>query len=183
MNRAHPSRAGDGPLLMRSTWRLGALCLAVLVSAGCKRTDEAALRTLLAEWVPLGDTVSFRAARGCAAGVFELVGTHMSSRLRVAQDAREAAMILKSRDQVAIDARRTSPDAALLALIEAERGIGMRMRIVGLEARECMDTDAEGHFAAALVDPRAVLLIDGAAGVLALMDPQDRVLIAVMGAE
>ncbi len=164
-------------------WRLGAFCAGMLALAGCKRADEPELRALLAGWVPLGETVSFSATRGCAAGLFQLVSPRIASRMRIARSVREAAIILKSHDQVAIIARRLTPDHALLQLVDIDRRMGMQMRMAGLEGRACMDRAAEAAFAAALVNPAAVLLMDRDTGVLALMDAEDGLVIAAMGAK
>ncbi|PVA11907.1 hypothetical protein DC366_02980 [Pelagivirga sediminicola] len=188
MSRARRIPAGARPPVKRARLRpaglcAGALCLAALALAGCKRTDEATLRAQLADWVPLGETVSFTATRDCAAGVFQLVGPRLASRLRSAGSVREAVMILKSRSQVAIDSRRLSPDAALLELVEVARAPGMRMRMAGLEGRACMDRAAEAAFGAALVNPRAVVIMDVERGILALLDADDALLVAAMGAQ
>ena len=103
--------------------------------------------------------------------------------MRIAGSVREAAIILKTYDQVAIIAPRLTPDEALLELVEIERSTGMKMRMAGLEGRACMDRAAEAAFAAALVNPTATLMIDRSTGVLALMDAEDGLLIAAMGTE
>ncbi len=161
--------------------RLGALCAAMLALAACDWTDEAGLRARLAGWVPLGETLSFRASRGCAAGMFGLVGTRIASRMPVAGTVREAAVVLKSRGEVAIDAPRLSPDAALTALIAEDRSAGMRMRLAAFEGRGCMDEATEAAFGLALRDPAAVVLMDASKGVLALLNGRDGVLIVAMG--
>ncbi len=183
MTCTHLIPAGNAPHRLRALWRVGALCAAMLTLAGCKRTDEAELRDLLAGWVPLGETVSFSATRGCAAGLFQLVGPSIASRMRIAGSVREAAIILKSHDQIAIISPRLTPDQALLQLVEVDRSAGMKMRMAGLEGRACMDRAAEAAFAAALVNPAATLLMDRRTGVLALMDAEDGMLIAAMGSE
>ncbi len=164
--------------------RLGALSCAMLVLlAGCKRASEADMRAALAEWVPLGDTLTFTAKRDCAAGLFALRDARIASRMRVATSAGEAAMILRGQGEVAIDDTHLSPDAAMLALMEADRSAGMAMRMAGLEGRDCMDVQVEGAFAAALIDPRAVLLVGRDRRILALMDVDAGLVIAAMGAE
>jgi hypothetical protein len=175
--------AGAAPRRPRAIWRLAVLCAGILALAGCKRTDEAELRRILGGWVSLGETVSFKATMGCAAGLFELVSPRVASRMRVAGSVREAAIILRTHDQVAIIAPRLTPDVALLRLIDADRPAGMQMRMAGLEGRTCMDGAAEAAFGAALVSPATVLLMDRDTGVLALLDPQKRLLVAVMGTE
>jgi hypothetical protein len=84
---------------------------------------------------------------------------------------------------VAIDDTRQSPDDALLQIVNASRPIGMRMRLAGLEGRACMADDIKGAFGRALVNPRAVLVLDRDIGALILMDADDLMLIVSMGAE
>jgi len=159
------------------------VCASVLAIAGCKRSSEADMRAMLAEWVPLGDTIAFEATRGCAAGLFDLVDGRIASRMRVATSVQEAAMILRGKDAVAIDDTGLTPDAAILELMQADRSAGMTMRMAGLEGRECMDGEVQGAFAAALVNPRAVLLVGHERRILALMDVDAGLLVAAMGAK
>lgn len=159
------------------------ICAAVLALAGCKRSSEADMRAALSDWVPLGETISFAAKRGCAAGIFGLVDKRIASKMPVVADAQEAAMILGRQGAVALDDTRLSPDQAILALIETDRSSGMVMRMAGLEARDCMDPQMQLAFAAALVNPRAVLLVGRDQRILALMDVDTSQLIAAMGAK
>ncbi len=161
--------------------RAALACALLLAFAGCKRASEAEMRTMLAEWVPLGDTLAFEATRGCAAGLFDLIDGRIASRMRVATSVPEAAIILRGKDAVAIDDTSLTPDAAMLELLQADRSAGMTMRMAGLEGRECMDGEVEGAFAAALVNPRAVLLVGHDRRILALMDVDAGLLIAAMG--
>ncbi|MFD0857685.1 hypothetical protein [Roseovarius aquimarinus] len=158
-------------------------CLAALTLAACKRSSEAEMREVLEGWAPIGETLAFSAGRDCAAGLFRLVDTRIASRMRVAADAREAAMVLRTQGAVAIDDIRLSPEAAIAALIEVDRASGMRMRLAGLEARPCMSAETSAAFAAALRAPRAVLMVGREAGMLALMDGDAGLVIAAMGAE
>lgn len=157
------------------------LCLAMLSLTACKRSSEADMRDVLQGWAPIGETISFAAERGCAAGLFELVDGRIASKMRVADSVREAAMVLRGQGAVAIDDVRLSPEGAIEALIEADRAAGMGMRMAGLEARACMDDEAQGAFVAALVAPRAVLMVGRDQRILALMDVDAGVLIAAMG--
>ncbi|MFX0545609.1 hypothetical protein ACEWPL_008700 [Roseovarius sp. S1116L3] len=159
------------------------LGLAALALTGCQRSSEDDMRAVLDGWAPLGETLSFTSQRHCAAGRFELVDGRIASRMRVAGDAREAAMILRGQGAVAIDDARLTPDAAIAALIEADRGAGMAMRMAGLEGRACMDAETEAAFATALVAPRAVLMVGRDQGILALMDVDAGVVVATMGAK
>jgi len=160
-----------------------ALCLAALALSACKRASEAEMRDVLSGWAPIGETLSFAAQQGCAAGLFMLVDGRIASKMRVAGGAREAATILRNQGAVAIDDVRLSPDAAIRALTDADRGAGMAMRMAGLEARACMGAEVQRAFAAALVAPRAVLMVGRDQRILALMDVDAGLIVAAMGAK
>ncbi|MCZ4352343.1 hypothetical protein O4H61_07420 [Roseovarius aestuarii] len=178
LGRAHTIFSGG--------WRRGAVVTVLagcLVLGGCKRTDETAVRERLEQWFALGETMSFQAQRGCAAGAIKLVDERIASKLPVATNVPQALITLRKRGAVAIDDTRQSPDQALLQIVNAARPIGMRMRIAGLEGRACMDSAVKDAFGRALVNPRAVLVLDRDFGALILMDADERQLIVSMGAE
>ncbi|MEB8386779.1 hypothetical protein OO012_06015 [Rhodobacteraceae bacterium KMM 6894] len=167
-------------------WRRGAalaVLSACLMLGACKRTEEAGLRAHLGQWFSLGETLEFRAERGCAAATFALVDERIASKLRVATNVPEALIALQKRGAVAIDDTRQSPDDALLQIVNASRPIGMRMRLAGLEGRACMDDATRNAFGRALINPRAVLVLDRDNGALILLDADDLLLIVSMGAE
>ncbi|MFX0541387.1 hypothetical protein ACEWPM_006590 [Roseovarius sp. S4756] len=168
---------------MSYSCRAAMLGLAALAVTGCQRSSEDDMRAVLEGWAPLGETLSFTSRRDCAAGRFELVDARIASRMRVAGDAREAAMVLRGQGAVAIDDIRLTPDAAIAALIEADRGAGMAMRMAGLEGRACMDAGTEAALASALTNPRAVLMVGRDQGILGVMDVDAGILVAAMGAE
>lgn len=163
---------------------LSALMVGAFAALGaCQRADEEELRARLTTWLPLGETVAFASTRACAAGAYRLVDTQLKSVVRVAGDVRSAARMLAEGRVVAIDAADLSPDAALLALIDADLGIGMRLRISGLEARACMDEGVEDAFFRALGKPDAVVILDPAERIVALVDRGARLLIVAIGAD
>lgn len=141
------------------------------------------MRGVLEGWAPLGRTLAFSAQRDCAAGLFELKDARIASSMPVATGVREAVIILERRGAVAIDDIRLAPDAAMEALLAADRSAGMGMRMAALEGRACMDENTRSAFAAALVAPRAVLMVGRDQRILALMDAEAGVLVAAMGAE
>jgi len=163
---------------------VAALMGGALVALGaCQRADEEDLRARVETWLPVGETVSFSSTRGCAAAVYRLVDTQLKSAVRVAGDVPFAARMLSEGRVVAIDAPGLSPDAALLALIDADLGIGMRLRISGLEARACMDEGVEDAFFRALGKPGAVVILDPDERIVALMDRSERLLIVAIGSD
>jgi hypothetical protein len=62
-----------------------------------------------------------------------------------------------------------------------DRPTGMAMRRAGLEARACMDGQAESAFRHALEDRRTVLAWDSARGALVMLMPAEGLLIVAMG--
>ena len=159
-----------------------AASVAMMLGA-CKRAEEGDLRAQVETWLAVGETVSFSATRACAAAAYRLVDTQMKSAVRVVGDVPSAARMLKEGRVVAIDAPGLTPDAALLALIDADLGIGMRLRVSGLEARACMDEGVEDAFFRALSKPGAVVILDPDKRIVALVDRSERLLIVAIGAD
>lgn len=161
---------------------MGALALAGLLGLqGCGRMEEEALRAHLAQWFALGETVAFAAQSDCAAATFRLVDTQMTSALGVVRAAPRMAQVLRTRGVVALDNPDEAPDAGMVALANADRDLGYRLRRAALEGRICMDDFSESAFRYALDNPRAVLGFDDETSGLMLMDPDTGVLIFAMG--
>ncbi|MFY9238605.1 MAG: hypothetical protein WAO78_07010 [Roseovarius sp.] len=156
---------------------------AAMVLGACQRAEEDDLRAQVETWLAVGETVSFAASRACAAAAYRLVDTQMKSAVRVVDDVPSAARLLTEGRVVAIDAPGLTPDAALLALIDADLGIGMRLRVSGLEARACMDEGVEDAFFRALGKPGAVVILDPDKRIVALVDRAARLLIVAIGAD
>lgn len=155
---------------------------ALAVLGACAREDEAAMRARLGQWFALGGTAYFNARADCAAGVFRLTGGDVGAAMPVTGSVPEMLWQLPRRGRAALDDSHQAPDAALVALANAERASGMAMRRAGLEARACMDDTAEGAFRAALLTPGALLAYDKESGTVMVMNPGQGLLFAVMGA-
>lgn len=143
--------------------------------------DEPALRAHLSQWFALGGTMSFAARGECTAAAFRLVDTQIGSGLGVASSAHGAVMQLESRGVAALDDPRLSPDAGIVAVINANRTWGYRLRRAALEGSACMDSTAESAFRYALDNPRAVLAYETEHAALMLMDPDTGVLVVAIG--
>ena len=165
----------------RHIMRTGPL-LAMIALAACARDDEAAMRARLAHWFALGETQVFTTRSDCAAGVFALVDGSVGAAMPVADSVPEMLRLLGLEGRAALDEPDEAPDGALVALANAERARGMAMRRAGLEARACMDEAAQAAFHAALVSPEVLLAYDAQTGTLMLIDRENRVLFAAMGA-
>ncbi|MBZ8118978.1 hypothetical protein KUD11_09995 [Roseovarius sp. LXJ103] len=156
---------------------------AAMVLGACQRAEEGELRAQVEGWLSVGETVSFASTRACAAAAYRLVDTQLKSAVRVVGDVPSAARMLAEGRVVAIDAPGLTPDAALLALIDADLGLGMRLRISGLEARACMDAGVEDAFFRALSKPGAVVILDPRERIVALVDREARLLIVAIGTD
>jgi hypothetical protein len=161
------------------------LTATVVVLAGvsaCAREDEAGMRARLAAWVALGETRHFAAQAGCAAGLFGLVDTGMKAAMPVAGSVPGMLRALQRHGRAALDDAGQPPDAALVALVDADRVTGYAVRRAALEARACMDDATEGALRAALTSDAAVLAFDGDSGTAMLLDRDTGVMVATMGA-
>ncbi|MBC7133538.1 MAG: hypothetical protein H5U16_10585 [Roseovarius sp.] len=164
----------------RHGFPLGALLCLVLLSA-CARDSEAAQRARLAGWVSLGQTLSFKARRDCAVGVYAVVTPAVKSALALTRSAPEMSRALAARGAAALVLPGQGGDAALVAITNHDRATGMAMRRTALEARACMDAQAEGRFRAALDRPGTVVAWDAGARALMLMRPDEGWLMLVAG--
>ncbi len=165
------------------TSRLALAGAALAVLTGCAREDEAAMRERLDRWFSLGETLSFAAELDCAAGLFRLVDDSLAASLPVVGSVGEMLFTLPREGVAALDDPEQAPDAALVDLVNADRPMGMAMRRAGLEARACMDEATEGAFRTALLSPGALLVYETESGMVALMDRENRLVVAAMGAE
>ncbi|MFB9149752.1 hypothetical protein [Roseovarius ramblicola] len=157
-------------------------CLAALILlAACQREQEAAQRAWLGQWFALGETLSFAATRGCAAGLYRVVTGQVKSALPVTRSVARMRREITGRGAAALDMPGMTADAALLAMAGHHRETGMTMRRAGLEARACMDAKTESVVRHALDDRRTVLGWDAGRGALILMMPAERLLVVAMG--
>lgn len=153
----------------------------LLALSGCARVDEGEMRSALGAWFSLGNTVSFTARQGCAAGVFHLTGTEIGSAMPVLRDAVRAAPEIRQRGRMALDDPALAPDRAMVQIANLDRSLGMRMRRAGLDGRACMDDVTESAFHHALINPAALLAYDAELGALILMDPAHALLVITIG--
>lgn len=160
---------------------LAGAALAALTA--CARDDEAAMRARLSAWFSLGETVSFAARADCAVGVFALRGDNVGAALPVTGSVAEMLVALGRRGRAALDDPDQPPDAALVALANAERATGYALRRAALEARACMGAGAGAAFHAGLTAPAAMLAWDGQSGTVIVVDRAGGRLIAAMGAK
>ena len=154
---------------------------ALVLLAACARDGEAAQRAWLAAWFSLGETLAFEARRGCAAGLYRVVTPEVKSALPVTSDVAAMQRAIAGRGAAALDLPGRAADAALVAMANHDRPTGMAMRRAGLEARACMDGQAESAFRHALEDRRTVLAWDSARGALVMLMPAEGLLIVAMG--
>lgn len=157
------------------------LALIALVAA-CARDAEAAQRGRVAAWFALGDTLEFVAKMQCAVGLYRVADGRVKAAMPVAGSAPEMVRIVASRGVAALTAPGLAPDAAMVAMANFDRPIGMAMRRAGLEARACMGALSESAFHHMLGQPGAVLAWEADRGALMLMDPGTGLLIVAMGA-
>ena len=139
------------------------------------------MRRALGASFALGETVSYRARLGCAAGVFRLAGTDIRAAMPVLRAPARVAPALVAQGRAALDDPRLTPDRAMVRLANLDRALGMRIRRAGLEGRPCMDEATESAFRHVLTQPAAILAYDAALGAVILMHPGHRLLVVAMG--
>lgn len=155
---------------------------ALAVLASCVREDEPGMRARLEAWFSLGETRYFAAEVGCAAGLFGLVDDSVGAAMPVTASVAEMLRVLDRRGRAALDDPAQPPDAALVALANADRATGMAMRRAALEARECLSDGAQETLRTGLTSAAALLAWDAESGTVIVIDVPRGVLVAVMGA-
>lgn len=158
-----------------------ACCAAIMSVAGCKRDDEAQMRARLAPMFALGDTLAFAAGSRCAAGAFRLVHDQVGSGLPVEDSLQAWIRAIQQRGAGALDQSGLSPDAAMVAVANADRPLGMAMRGRSIEARDCMDDRIRTEFTRLLRATGIVIGFDATEGAVMLMDRRNAVLMVVVG--
>lgn len=158
-----------------------AALLAALVLAACARETEAAQRARLAGWVALGPTISFVARRDCAVGVYALVAPGIKAALPLTDSPPAMLRALGQRGAAALALPGQGGDGAMLAMANQDRATGMAMRRAALEARACMDAEAEARFRLALERSGTVLAWQAEDRALILMRPAEGWLMLVAG--
>ena len=149
--------------------------------AGCARMDEAGMRARLERWFSVGETQYFSARSGCAAGMFALVDDSIGAEMPVTGSAPEMVHALGRGGPAALDDGAQAPDAALIALANADRATGYALRRAGLEGGQCMNAALQQAFYDALTAPAAVLAFDAQEGMVILLDREKKLLIAAVG--
>jgi hypothetical protein len=158
-----------------------ACCAALFAVAGCQRDDEAQMRARLAPMFALGDTLAFSARARCAMGAFRLVHDRVGSGLPVEDSVQAWVRALGQRGRGALDLPGLSPDAAMVAVANTDRPLGMAMRGRSIEARDCMDDRIKTEFTRLLRADGIVIGFDAAEGAVMLMDRRNAVLLVVVG--
>ncbi|WP_293574783.1 hypothetical protein [Phaeobacter sp.] len=148
--------------------------LALLGLAGCALQDEAATRASLADWVQLGETEYFFSRRNCAAGVFEIKATRISSRLAKARSVRAGLRHLDNGRPVAFEVAGLSPDTVSLQVVNSDEARGKDIVRAGIVGKDCMLDPVSDVYLKALVDQSSVLIYDPVTPFLAVVDRSNR---------
>lgn len=143
--------------------------------------DEQAMRTYLAQWFQLDETMGFAAEGGCTSAAFRLVDIQVGSSLPVVRSVTQALHLLQKGNPVALGRPDQAPDAGMIDLVNLDREFGYKMRRASLEGRGCMDAITSSAFGYALVNPHALLAFDPRKAAVMLLDPDTRVLVVAMG--
>lgn len=154
---------------------------AIVLVAGCKRDDEAAMRARLAPMFALGETLAFQAGTRCAAAAFRLVHDGVGAGLPLETSVPGWLRAVSGRGVGALDLPGLSPDDAMVAAANANRPVGMAMRSTSLDARDCMDDRVRTEFTRLLLARGVVIGVDAREGSVMLMDRRNAVLVVASG--
>ncbi|MEM9909911.1 MAG: hypothetical protein AAF922_03925 [Pseudomonadota bacterium] len=166
---------------MRSTNRLVlALTIASFLSA-CGRFNEAETRDRVAQFFPLGPTLSFMSKIDCTAGAFRLIDDTIGAEVTVEPGIIGMILMLERRSVVAVDDPALTPDEIMVKAANYSRDRGMAMRRTVLEARACMDEKLAQEFGRLLAAPEAIFAYDSDTALVMIIDHANRVLVVARG--
>lgn len=154
--------------------------LAVLAS--CDRYSESEMRDRVARFLPVTQTLSFKAKLDCSAGAFRLKDASIGAEVSVATGLIGMLTMLNRRSIVALDDPQVSPDRAMVDAANFDRATGMAMRRAILEARACMDDQLSTEFGRLLSTPGAVLAFDREKTSVMIIDHDNLVVVVARGA-
>ena len=158
-----------------------AILLLVVVTA-CAQMGEAEARAVLARWFVPGDSLYFKSKSTCTAAVYSLRSGAVKSTLPVAGNVDEALERMRARGVLGMAHPDGTPDEAFIAVMNADRAIGVGLQNAAVGARACMDDATQGIFNQLLKTKGAVLAFDPETGLVAVMDPGAGLVVLAGGA-
>ena len=163
--------------------RAGAPLLAVVaVLTACAQMGEAEARAVLARWFVPGDNLYFKSKSTCTAAVYSLRSGAVKSTLPVAGNVDEALERMRARGVLGMAHPDGTPDEAFIAVMNADRAIGVGLQNAAVGARACMDDATQGIFNQLLKTKGAVLAFNPETGLVAIMDPGAGLVVLAGGA-
>ena len=156
--------------------------LAFVALSGCAQMQEADARAVLERWFWLGENSYFKSTRDCTAALYELRGEEVKSTLTLEGRVGAALAGLERRGVMALSHPEGTPDEAFVEVMNQDRPVGVALQDAAFSARACMDEAAEGAFHQLLSSRGAVLVFDREAALVAVMDPQARLVLLAGGA-
>ncbi|AHD09016.1 hypothetical protein PhaeoP75_01288 [Phaeobacter gallaeciensis] len=161
--------------------RVACVALALSGLAGCALQDEAAARAAVGDWVQLGETQYYFSRRNCAAGVFEVKATRISSLLTKARSIRAGLRHLDNNKPVAFEVEGLSPNMVSVQVMTMDQGRGNGIFAAGIVGKDCMLEEVSRAYLIALLDPTSVLIYEPRARFMAVVDRTNRRLFYAQG--
>ena len=163
--------------------RLLSVVLFVLVLAGCARDEETALKSRLAAWFYVDDTLYFKSQARCTAAMFRVMSPRTRAILPVQDSVNAAKQAFTSDGLSAFQKPGYSPNDLTDALLLKGRGtMGKQALAAAAQAVPCFEgTKAEGYLREALTRPGGLMAYDRQSEGLMVLDPDMRRLFYVAG--
>jgi hypothetical protein len=169
------------PLLRRTLRASLSLLLATGLLAACKLDKEESVRTTLGDWMKLGDTYYFYAEMHCAAGLFDVKASRISSNVNKVRSLDHALRALDKERPIAFQIAGLSPTQITESVMNADLPKGLRVLTSGVSGRNCMAEEMEHAYYNALLDSTSVLMMDPIDKFIALYDRRNRRLFYLRG--
>lgn len=169
------------PRLRRPLRASAFLLLATSLLAACQLDKEDDVRSTLGDWMKLGDTYYFYAELHCAAALFDVKASRISSSVSKVRSLDKALRALDQEKPIAFQIAGLSPTQITEGVMNADLPKGLRVLTSGVSGRNCMAEEMEIAYYNALLDPTSVLMMDPVDKFVAVYDRRNTRLFYLRG--
>ena len=167
---------------LRRSARAGlTMVLATGLLSACQLDDEDDVRATLGSWMKLGETYYFYAELHCAAALFDVKASRISSSVSKVRSLDKALRALDQEKPIAFQIAGLSPTQITEGVMNADLPKGLRVLTSGVSGRNCMAEEMEIAYYNALLDPTSVLIMDPVDKFVAVYDRRNTRLFYLRG--
>lgn len=153
--------------------------VALLLGAGmalsaCSLDQETEVRSQIAQWVSLGDTLYFYSRVNCTAALFDIKATRITSMIKKARTVEAGMRSIEQGQAVAFEIAGMSPNRVSETIMTENLPQGLGVLSSGIAGRACMAQEMEVAYFNALLDPTSVMIFEPQEKFMGVFDRRNR---------